>query len=90
MLKPPANLRIRLLNSDSLPINDAPDTVWEIDANTSHPDSRPIRVKGSFLNQTLPAGTYRVRAYTAAGEFDEDVTLAPGQELDTSINVGVP
>jgi hypothetical protein len=84
----PATLRIRLVDSDALAITDEPNAVWEIAANPSQPQNHTIRVKGTFLNQALPAGSYRVRVYTATHEFNKDVTLAAGEELDASINIG--
>jgi hypothetical protein len=84
----PANLRIRLIDSDGLPIDNEPNTVWEIEANPSQPQNRIMRFKGTFLNQMLPAGSYSVRVYASGREFDKNITLAPAQQLEISVKIG--
>lgn len=84
----PANLRIGLIDSDGLPIDNEPNIVWEIEANPSQPQNRIIRVKGTFLNQMLPAGSYSVRVYASGREFDKNITLAPAQQLEISVKIG--
>jgi hypothetical protein len=76
-----AILQIDLIDSDYMTIDDQPDTVWEIAPNPANPSLPTLSVKGTRLNQTLPAGAYRIKIYTQTGEVSRDVTLEPGGTL---------
>lgn len=80
-------LRMSLMDTDFRTLDNETETVWEVSSASGQTAQPILRVKGTRMNQTLPAGKYHVNIYTSTEVISKEVDVEPGREMEVKIQL---